>query len=80
MCSLQRLQSKWDKIKSILSDNAYPELIINSHMTMKIKQFHTTPKLDPEKCPVYLHLSWLSLVSNRFEKQGTVPLNIAALQ
>ena len=40
-------------------------------MTKKSQQFHTSPKFGPEKCPVYLHLPWLGLVSNRFEKQST---------
>ena len=40
-------------------------------MTKKSQQFHTSPKFEPEKCPVYLHLPWVSPVSNRFEKQVT---------
>ena len=36
---------------------------------MKMKQFHALPKFGPEKCPVYLHLSWLGSVSTWFEKQ-----------
>ena len=40
-------------------------------MTKKSQQFHTSPKFGPEKCPVCLHLPWLSPVSNRFEKQVT---------
>ena len=40
-------------------------------MTKKSQQFHTSPKIGPEKCPVYLHLPWLGPVSNRFEKQVT---------
>ena len=40
-------------------------------MTKKSQQFHTSLKFGPEKCPVYLHLPWLGLFSNRFEKQVT---------
>ena len=40
-------------------------------MTKKSQQFHTLPKVGPEKCPVNLHLYWLGPVSNRFEKQVT---------
>ena len=40
-------------------------------MTKKSQQFHISPNFGPEKCPVYLHLSWLSTVSNRFENQVT---------
>ena len=71
ICSPERLQSELDKIKSILLDNGYPEYIINSYMTKKSQQFHNSLKFCPEKCPVYLHLPWLGLVSNRFEKQIT---------
>ena len=38
-------------------------------MTEKMKQFQALPKVEPEKCPIYLHLPWLSSVSTRFEKQ-----------
>ena len=71
ICSPEQFQLELDKIKSILLDNGYPEYIINSYMTKKNQQFHTPPKFDPEKCPVYLHLPWLGLVSNQFEKQVT---------
>ena len=71
ICSPERLQLELDKIKSILLDNGYPEYVINSYMTKKNQQFHTSPKFGPEKCPVYLHLPWLGPVSNRFEKQIT---------
>ena len=71
ICSPERLQLELDKIKSILLDNGYPEYIINSYMTKKSQQFHTSPKIGPEKCPVYLFLPWLGPVSNRFEKQVT---------
>ena len=40
-------------------------------MTKKSQQFNTSPKIGPEICPVYLHLPWLDLVLNRFEKQVT---------
>ena len=38
-------------------------------MAKKMKQFHTLPKFGPEKCTVYLRLSWLGSVSTRFERQ-----------
>ena len=34
-----------------------------------MKQFHALPKFEPEKCPVYVRLSWLGSVSTRFEEQ-----------
>ena len=58
-----------DQIKFILLINGYPEHVIKSFLAMKMKQFHALPKLGPEKCPIYLRLSWLGSVSTRFKKQ-----------
>ena len=69
ICSPKRLPSELDKIKFILLSNGYPEHVIKSFMSTKIKQFHGLPKFGPEKCPVYLRLQWLGSVSTRFEKQ-----------
>ena len=68
ICS-ERLPSELDKIKFILLTNGYPEHVIKSFMTAKMKQFHALPKLGPEKCPVYLRFPWLGSVSTPFEKQ-----------
>ena len=69
ICSPERLPSKLDKIKFILLTNGFPEHVIKSFISMKMKQFHALPKVGPEKCPVYLRLPWLGSVSTRFEKQ-----------
>ena len=69
ICSPERLPSKLDKIKFILLTNGYPEHVIKSFMAMKMMQFHALPKFGPEKCPIYLRLSWLGSVSTRLKKQ-----------
>ena len=48
-------------------------------MTKKSQQFHNSPNFGPEKCPVFLHLPWLGLVSNRFEKQVTSSVKLCYL-
>ena len=38
-------------------------------MAKKMKQFHTLPKFEPQRSPVYLRLPRLGSVSTRFEKE-----------
>ena len=49
-------------IRTILINNCYPGAI-----TKKMNQFRRPTQLDPQKCPVYLHLPWLGNVSMRYE-------------
>ena len=74
ICSGSRLQTKVNKIQSILVANGYPNHIIISTFTKKIRQFNQLCQHGPKKCPVYLHLPWLGNVSNKFEKQITTAI------
>ena len=65
--SKSTLQNELSNIRLILIDNSYPEVVINAVITKKINQFHRPTQLGPKKCPVYLHLPWLSNVSMRYE-------------
>ena len=69
ICSPEKLRSKFDDIKFMLQPKGYLEHVIKSFMAKKMKQFHALPKFRPERCPIYLHLPWLSSVSTWFEKQ-----------
>ena len=69
ICSPEKYPSELDKIKFILLTNGYPEHVIKSFMTKKMKLFHALLKFGLEKCPFYLRLPWLGSVSIRFEKQ-----------
>ena len=52
---------------AILGDG-YPKNIINSQITKKIAQFSTLKQFHPEKCPVYLRVSWIGKPSTNLEK------------
>ena len=69
ICSKSTLENKLSNIRSILINNGYPEAIINTVITNKMNQFRRPTQFGPKKCPVYLHLSWLSNVSLRHEMQ-----------
>ena len=69
ICSNSKLDAELHKIRSILINNGYPEYIINSTITRKIKELNSVPIQKADKCPVYLHIPWIGAVSLRFEKQ-----------
>ena len=69
ICSKSKLQQELDSIRSILRQNGYPEVIINSTISKKIARFHQPVKEGPQKCPVYLKLPWIGNMSLKFEKQ-----------
>ena len=58
-----------DFIRSILRQNGYPEVIINSTISKKIVRFYEPVKEGPQKCLVYLKLPWIDSISHKFEKQ-----------
>ena len=69
ICSKSTLQNELSNIRSILTNNGYPEAVIKAVITKKINQFHRPTQFGPKKCPVYLHLPWLGNVSMRYEMQ-----------
>ena len=69
ICSKGKLSSELDNIRSIMAENGYPDHVVNSSITKKIRNFRRPPSCGPKKCPVYLHLPWLGAISTRFEKQ-----------
>ena len=69
ICSKGKLSSELDNIRSIMAENGYPDHVVNSSITKKIRNFRRPPSYGPKKCPVYLHLPWLGAISTRFEKQ-----------
>ena len=69
ICSNSKLQSELDNIRSIILKNGYPNLVVNSAITLKLKNFNRPVKFGPSKCLVYLDLSWFGTVSTGFEKQ-----------
>ena len=69
ICSKSTLQNQLFNIRSILINNGYPEVVVNTVITKKMNQFHKPTQLGPKKYPVYLHLQWLGNVSMRYEMQ-----------
>ena len=71
ICSKGKLDLELDKIHSILLENSYPERLINSIIKQKLQQLNLNPVHTLKKCPDYLHVPWIGIVSMKFEKQIT---------
>ena len=69
ICSKTKLGSEFDKIKQLLIENGYPADVLLSCINQKLANFAAEKTFDPEKCPVYLKLPWISNVSSKFENQ-----------
>ena len=78
ICSKGKLDPDLDKIRSILLENGYPEILINSTIKRKLQQLNSNPVHTVKKCPVYLHIPWIGNVSMKFEKQITSAVKNAA--
>ena len=69
ICSKGKLSSELDNIRFIMAENGYPDHVVNSSITRKIRNFRRLPSYGPKKCPGYQQLPWLGAISMRFEKQ-----------
>ena len=69
ICTKRRLNGEIERIKKILLNNGYPKNVINALITRKIAQFSTLKQFGPEKCPVYLRVSWIGKPSTNLEKK-----------
>ena len=58
-----------DSILSILRQNGYPDVIINSTISKKIARFCEPVNKGPQKYLVYLKLPWIGNISLRFDEQ-----------
>ena len=63
ICSKSKLQQELDSIRSLLQQNGYPEVLINSTISKKIARFYQPVKEDPRKCPVNLKLTRIGNIS-----------------
>ena len=61
--SPSKLCHELNSIHSILSSNGYPHGIADSGIQKNLRQFELLPKEGPQKCPVYLKLSWIGNIS-----------------
>ena len=62
-------QQELKNIRVILRDNGYPESIIERGISNKLARFQSLLKFGPNKCPVYLKLSWIGNISLKFENK-----------
>ena len=69
ICSESNLQNKLSNIRSILINNGYTEVVINTAITRKMNQFRRPTQSGPKKCSVYLYLLWMDNVSMKYEMQ-----------
>ena len=69
ICSKSKLQEELNHFRSILQQNGYPEIVINSSIRNKISRFNLEPKEGPQKCPVYLKLPWIAKIFLKFESE-----------
>ena len=69
ICTKCRLNGEIERIKKILLDNGYSKNVINTQITKKIAQFSTLKRFGPEKCSVYLRVSWIGNSSTNLEKE-----------
>ena len=69
ICSKSKLQEELNQIRSILQQNGYPEVVINSSIKHKISDFNLEPTEEPQRCPVYLKLPGIGKIFLKFESQ-----------
>ena len=69
ICSKSKLQEELNQIRSILQQNGFPEIKINTSIRRKISRFNLEPNEGPQRCPVYLKLPWIGKISLKFESQ-----------
>ena len=63
------LNGEIEQIKKRLLDNGYPKNVIDAQITKKIDQLFSFKQFGPEKCPVYLKVSWIGKPSTNLEKE-----------
>ena len=69
ICTKRRLNGVIERIKKILLDNGCPKIVIDAQIAKKIAQFSTLKPFGPEKCPMYLRVSWIGKPSMNLEKE-----------
>ena len=58
ICSKSQLKEEINRIKEILLDNGYPENFVLEQISKKITQFSRPKRFSPDKCPVYLRVTY----------------------
>ena len=69
ICSESKLDDEVEFITVTLCKNGFPEDIVRSVIRDKISDFNKIKPDSVQRCPVYLRLSWLGDISDRFANQ-----------
>ena len=69
ICSPEKLDPEITSIKSIFTNNGYPEHVTNKAIAQVLHSQSMEPEMGPARRPVYVRLPWIGPVSKRFEKQ-----------
>ena len=69
ICTKRRRNGEIEQIKEILLGNGYSKNVINGQIAQKIDQFSILKRFGPEKCPVYLRVSWIGKPYTNLEKE-----------
>ena len=63
ICSKRRIDAEMKKVTDIFLRNGYPDNVISSSIRLTISQFNCIKSFGPSKCPAYVKLPWIGLVS-----------------
>ena len=68
ICSKGQLKEEINRIKKILLDNGYPEDFVLEQISKKITQFSRPKRFGPDKCPVYLRVTYTGKAALTLER------------
>ena len=68
ICSKSQLKEEINRIKEILLDNGYPEDFVPEQISKKITQFSRPKRFGPDKCPVYLRVTYTGKAALTLER------------
>ena len=68
ICSKSKLKEEINQIKEILLDNGYPEDFVLKQISKKITQFSRPKRFGPDKCPVYLRVTYTGKTALTLER------------
>ena len=68
ICFESKLKEEINRIKEILLDNGYPEDFVLEQISEKIMQFSRPKRFGPDKCPVYLRVTYTGKAALTLER------------
>ena len=68
ICSKSKRKEEINQIKEILLDNGYPEDFVLKQISKKTTQFSLPKRYGPDKCPVYLRVTYTGKAALTLER------------